>query len=103
MADVAARDLLALVEGLPHDRVEALALLGGGRREAGAERVPCEGLRIEPGALGGALDDARDGTIAQALAGDAPVPVHAVEDGPVVAENRCRTDNSTRSVAAIPP
>ena len=40
VTNVAASDLLAPVQRLAHDRIEALALLRGRRRETRAERVP---------------------------------------------------------------
>jgi hypothetical protein len=44
--------------------------------------VPREGIRVEPGALGGTLHDARDGAVAQALGGEAAMAIDAAEDGP---------------------
>jgi hypothetical protein len=67
------------VDHLTYDRVERLAALGGRRRKAGAQRMPGELLRIEPGALGAALDDPR-----QRSRGDAPRPAHIAIDGPSI-------------------
>jgi hypothetical protein len=64
-ADVAPRHSLGTVPGLPQDRVKGVALPRRGRCKPGPERVPGELRGIEPGVRRHAVNDVRDGPVAE--------------------------------------
>jgi hypothetical protein len=103
--NVAPRHLDALVQRLPHDRIQALPALRGRGRKPRTERMPGDRLRIEPCFFRGPLHDARDGPIVERLGRNLPAAIDSAKDRPLgdLRRGEPRLERAARMSKALSP